>query len=185
MTSNIGEKGVESIRIKGQRIEDLPLGLGNEAKAQLPAAIEQQRLNNIQTINAKYPKLRIDYIDSRVKECKENITRIQGTMTQQATMISEYEGHINMYDYRDKEIAKLDESADDYKEKRKALFKRFLPFSVPALEQQIVQCNEAIERCNNVIKLEHESIDEFTEARALCKQRDIELKQYGAVAEGS
>jgi hypothetical protein len=185
-------KGVESIRIKGRKIEDLPLGQGNEAKAQLPAAIETERLDNIAGINAKYPALRIDYIDSRVSECEQNITRIQGTMTQQATMISEYEGHIKMSDYRDKEIVKLedkfmlDEITDEtLKAEKKALFKRFLPFSIPAMEQQIVQCNEAIERCNDVIKKEHESIAEFTEARALCKQRDIELAQYGAVAEGS
>jgi len=185
-------KGVESIRIKGRKIEDLPLGQGNEAKAQLPAAIETERLDNIATINAKYPALRIDYIDSRVKECKENITRIQGTMTEQAKMISEYEGHIKMSEYRDKEIAKWqvkldagDIDEDTFKAEKKALFKRFLPFSIPAMEQQIVQCNEAIERCNAVIKKEHESIAEFTEAKALCKQRDIELEQYGAVAEGS
>ena len=70
------------------------------------------------------------------------------------------------------------------KTEKKKLFKRFLPFSIPAMEQQIVQCNEAIERCDIVIQKEHDSIAEFTEAKALCKQRDVELAQYGAVAEG-
>lgn len=189
--SNIGQVGVESIRIKGKRIEDLPLGTGNEAKEQLKDAIEAERLHNIRTINAKFPTLRIDYIDSRVNECKENITRIQGTMAQQATMISEYKGHIHMSAYRDKEIVKLDDlckcgkiTGDEFKEQRKALLKRFLPFSIPAMEQQIVQCKEAIERCEDVIQQEHDSIAEFTEAKALCKQRDIELAQWGAVAEG-
>lgn len=190
--SNIGEVGVESIRIKGKRIEDLPLGQGNQAKEQLPAAIEQERINKIEGINAKYPTLRIDYIDSRINECKQNIERVQGTMAEQATMISEYEGHIAMDKYRNGEIQKWEDKfllneidAETLKAEKKALFKRFLPFKVPALEQQIVQCNEAIERCNGVIKAEHDSIAEFTEARALCKQRDIELAEYGAVAEGS
>jgi len=189
--SNIGEVGVESIRIKGKRIGDLPLGQGNEAKVGLKDAIAQERINNIEAINSKYPTLRIDYIDSRVNECKENILRVQGTMNEQATMIAEYKGHINMCQFRDKEIAKLEGkyklgSITEYtlKFETKALFKRFPPYQILAMEQQIVQCHEAIDRCNNVIKAEHGSIAEFTEAKALCKQRDIELKQYGALAEG-
>jgi hypothetical protein len=189
--SNIGEVGVESIRIKGKRVGDLPLGTGNEAKAGLKDAIDQERLNKIATINSKYPTLRIDYIDSRVRECRENITRVQGTMNEQATMISEYKGHISMCHYRDKEIDKLKKKVEDgkmeqvyFEQEKKTLFKRFPPYQIPAMEKQIVQCNEAITRCNDVIQTEHDSIAEFTEAKALCKQRDIELAQYGAVAEG-
>ncbi len=179
--------GVDSIRIKGQAINELPLGTGNEAKAGLKAAVTQERINKIEAINSKYPTLRIDYIDSRVNECLENITRIQGTMAEQTTMISEYKGHISMSKHRDKEIEKLivsEFSQEEQDEKRKALFKQYPPYNIAAMEQQIVQCKEAIERCNNVIKAEHDSIAEFTEAKALCKQRDTELAQYGAVAQG-
>jgi len=35
------------------------------------------------------------------------------------------------------------------------------------------------------VQQEDDSIAEFTEALALCKQRDKELAKYGAVAEGS
>ncbi len=178
-------KGVESIRIKGVAVDELPLGMGNEAKAGMPAAIEQERLNNIATINSKFPPHRIDYLVSRINECSENIDRINSTRAEQEKMISEYTGHISMCKHRDKELAKLDVDADDFKEKKKALFKQFPPYDVAAMEQQIVQCKEAISRCEDVVRQENASISEFSEVKALCRQRDIELAQYGAVAEGS
>ena len=93
--------------------------------------------------------------------------------------------------YRDKEIAKWQAQLDAgdideprFRIEKKGLLRRFPAYEIPAMEQQIVQCEEAIERCNKVIEAEHDSIDEFTEVKALCKQRDKELAQYGAVAEG-
>ncbi|GAG41788.1 unnamed protein product [marine sediment metagenome] len=189
--SNIGEVGVGSIRLNGKRVQDLPLGQGNDAKSGLKDAIDQERINKIETINAKYPTLRVDYIDSRIDECKENMLRVQGTMTEQATMISEYKGHINMSGYRDKEIVKFEGKVKDgtmtdeaLKQEKRDLFKRFPPYQIPAMEQQIVQCHEAINRCEKVIEAEQASVAELTEVKALCKQRDVELSAFGAVAEG-
>lgn len=189
--SNIGEIGVESIRIRGKKIENLPLGQGNEAVAGLAAARAAERLNNINTINADYPKHRIDYLLSRINECRENITRINNTIGQQSTMINDYKGHIGLCTYRDKEMAKLEDASkltlgeDDYKAQIKDLKKRFPPYNVDAMNKQIVQCNEAIERCNDVIKQENDSINEFEGVLALCRKRDIELAKWGARAEGS
>ncbi len=199
MTSNIGEVGVDSIRLKGQRIEEMALGTNNVAIQQLPAAREAERLQKIESIIAEYPTQRIDYLDGRVNECMENIERIGKTQVEQTQMISDYNGHINMGKYRDSEITNLDTAliekelatgtltdADikEHGDKVKALLKRFPPYSVPALKQQIVQCNEAIQRCIDVIKAENESIRELLECKAQCKQRDALLKKYGAVAEG-
>ena len=185
-------KGVDSIRIKGQRIEELPLGTGNQAKEQLPMAIEQERLNAIETINAEYPKQRIDYLISRIKECEENKDRILKTMGQLNTMTSEYKGHITMCRHRDDEIYKLEKghgSNGITTEVRdngiKALRKQFPPYDVSALEAQIKQNDEGLERCQQVIAAEDKSIREFTVCLALCRQRDKELAKYGAVAEGS
>jgi hypothetical protein len=178
-------KGVESIRLRGQAIQDLPLGQGNEAKEQLPMAIEQERLNAIETVNAKYPKHRIDYLVSRINECTENKQRMDRTIAEQNEMISDYKGHIAMCKHRDKELAKLDEESPEYKEQKRALFRQFPPYDIAAMEQQIVQCGEAIERCIKVKEQEDMSIAEFNEVHALCKQRDKELHQYGAIAEGS
>lgn len=186
-------KGVDSIRLRGQRIEELPLGLGNEAKEQLPGVIKAERLNNIATVVAKYPSQRIDYITSRINECRENITRIHKLRGDQEKMISEYSGHIAMCKHRDKEIDKLENatdgrlmqlSMDEIAAEIKALRKQFPPYNVAAMEQQIVQCREAIERTEVVITRENDSITEFSEVHALCKVRDLELKALGASAEG-
>lgn len=183
MTSNIGEVGVGSIRIKGQTIDELPLGLGNQAKEQLPDAIEAERIEKIKTVAAKYPTHRIDYLVSRINECRENIKRVNDLRTQQETMISEYKGHISMCKHRDKLLESVKDSPN-FKEEKKALFKQFPPYDVDAMEQQIVQCREAIQRTVDVTERENLSIEEFSEVHALCKQRDIELAQLGAKAEG-
>jgi len=182
-------KGVESIRIKGQKIDDLPLGLGNQAKAQLPMAIEQERLNAIHTVNAEYPTHRIDYLVSRINECNENKTRMNQTIDAQNTMISDYTGQISMCKHRDREIEKLYADKTMPVERLdfeiKALKKQFPPYDVAAMEQQIVQCREAIERCNKVKQQEDDSVAEFSGVVALCKERDKKLAQLGAKAEGS
>ena len=185
-------KGVESIRNKGREIQDLPLGQGNEAKAQLPTAIEDERLGAIETVNAEYPTHRIDYLLSRIKECEENKTRMNGTIDQLNTMTSEYKGQIGMCIHRDKEIAKLTEQheasmmrQDEYDDAVKELKRKYPAYSVLAMEQQIVQNNEGIERCRKVIEAEDTSIKEFSEVHSLCKVRDKELAKLGAVAEGS
>ena len=185
-------KGVDSIRIRGKRIEELPLGTGNEAKAQLPLAIEQERLNAIATVNAEFPTHRIDYLVSRINECEENKDRMHKTIEQLSTMSSEYKGQIKMCEHRDKEITKLtiDHEAsmmrkDEFDAAKKALFKQYPPYNVEAMETQIVQNGEGIGRCREVIKAEDASIKEFTEVLTLCRQRDKELTKLGAVAEGS
>jgi hypothetical protein len=72
-TSNIGEVGVASIRIAGQRIEDLPLGLGNEAKAQLPLAMDMERQQKIAGVLSRFPTGKRVYYESRIKEASANI----------------------------------------------------------------------------------------------------------------
>ena len=185
-------KGVESIRIKGREIQDLPLGQGNEAKAQLPMAIEDERLGAIETVNAEYPTHRIDYLLSRIKECEENKTRMNGTIDQLNTMTSEYTGQIKMCEHRDNEIYKLNKghgsngiTTQVRDDGIKALKKQYPPYDVAAMRQQIVQNNEGIERCRKVIEAEDKSIKEFSEVHSLCKVRDKELAKLGAVAEGS
>jgi len=182
-------KGVESIRIKGQRIEELPLGQGNEAKEQLPLAIEDERLAAIETVNAEYPNHRVDYLVSRIKECEENKDRMQTTIEQLNTMTSEYMGQIKMCEHRDKEIERLQESSDASPGQVEAgvreLRRQYPPYDVKAMKLQIVQNGEGIERCKAVIVAEDASIKEFTEVLTLCRQRDKELTKFGAVAEGS
>jgi uncharacterized coiled-coil DUF342 family protein len=185
-------KGVDSIRLRGKRVEELPLGTGNEAKAQLPLAIEDERLNAIKAVNAEFPAHRIDYLVSRIKECEENKDRMHKTIDQLNTMSSEYNGQIKMCQHRDDEIYKLEKghgsngiTTEVRDQGIKELKKQFPPYNVEAMEQQIVQNGEGIGRCKEVIVAEDASIKEFTEVVTLCKERDKQLHRLGAVAEGS
>ena len=187
--SNIGLVGPESIRIAGRKIENLPIAEGARAKQQMGAVIENDRLNKIATVNATYPTQRLDYLLSRINECRENITRVNKTIDEQNNMISEYRGHISMCKHRDKEIARIEKTGahqtNEGKAQIKSLRSVFPPYNVDAMEQQIVQCKEAIVRCNDVIAQENTSIGEFQVVVSKVKERDIKLANLGALAEGS
>lgn len=178
--SNIGETGVSSIRIKGQRIEDLPLGLGNKAKDQLVDAIETERLNAIAEVNAKYPHQRVDYLSARINECEMNKNRMKGFIADTQGRISEYQQLIMNCNVRDR----LLKSADD-PEERKAIYREWGRWDKDELGNQIEQFRKAIEDCENVIKQEDEAIREHTEVIGLCRQRDKELAKLGAKPQGS
>lgn len=179
-TTNIGQLGVESIRIAETKIEDLPLVAGAHAKKGIAAAIENVRLHKIQAIHAKYPAETTAYLDGWLKECQENIQRIQILKGQQSTMINEYTGHISMCKYRDEEIAKLDEDLPGELAQIKLLKKRFPPYQVGKMEDQIGFCKEALERSDEVIEKEFKSIAMLQSRRVLCVQRDLELQAAGA-----
>ena len=181
---NIGVKGVESIRIGDMKICDLPIAEGAIAKQQLPLAEDTERRNEIKNILAGYPKQSVVYLESRIKECEVNILRIGEMKAQQHAMISEYNSQISLCRFRDDEIARIDENDEEFDAKIKDLFKRFPPYKVPAMEQQIIQNSEAIERADEVIAKEYTSIADMRELKGLCEQRDMKLRYLGAQAVG-
>jgi len=181
---NIGVKGVESIRIGDMKVADLPIAEGAIAKQQIPLAEDTERKNEIENILAGYPKQSVVYLDSRIGECEENIRRIGDMKTQQHAMISEYNSQISLCKFRDEEINRIAEDDDDRSVKIKDLFKRFPPYQVPAMEQQIIQSTEAVDRADEVIAKEYTSIAELRELRGLCDQRDLKLRYLGAKAVG-
>ncbi len=181
---NIGVRGVESIRIGDMKICDLPIAEGAIAKQQLPLAEDTERKNEIKNILAGYPKQSVIWIESRIKESEENILRIGDMKTQQHAMISEYNSQISLCKFRDDEISRIAEDDEERDAKIKDLFKRFPPYKVTAMEQQIIQNAEAIERADEVIAKEYESIAEMRELKGLCEQRDLKLRYLGAQAVG-
>jgi hypothetical protein len=169
--------GISSIRIAGKSADELPLVAGTHFKMGLPAAIKSDTDNKIGQLRAIYPKLSVQYIDSRVKECYENIDRVSKLRVDQNEMINEYTGHITLCKYRDTQIAGLDPVADASTIKQ--LKRDFPPYNVEAMETQIGQCKEAIKNASTVIQQEHDSIAEFQGAKTLCVKRDKELAELG------
>jgi hypothetical protein len=178
-SSNIGQVGVASIRIAQTKIEDLPLVAGAHARNQIADALAHEKRNKIATVRAKYPPETIAYLDGWLRECTENIERIKIVKLQQSEIINEYTGHISMCSYRDEEVAKLDENIPGDLEQIKLLKKRFPPYQVGKMQDQIQMCREALERCDDVIEAEFKSIAMLQERRGMCEFRDKELKALG------
>jgi len=178
--SNIGQVGVDSIRIAATKIEDLPMVAGAHAKTGIAAAIQNEKQNRINTIRAKYPAHHINQLEGWVKECEENVQRVQIFKGQQSDMINQYTGHISMCEYRDKELARLDPDNPGELEQIKALKKQFPPYNVEKMREQIQMCREGLERGDLVIAKEYESLAMLREQIALCQHRDMELRAAGA-----
>jgi len=179
-TSNIGTTGVDSIRIGEMKICDLPIAESAIAKQQIPLAEDVERQNKINNILAGYPTHSLKYLSGRITECEQNIVRIGEMKNQQAKMISDYTAQITLCKYRDEEVHRLSEDDPERDAKIKDLFKRFPPYQVPAMEQQLEQSTDAIDRADGVIATEYSSIAEMRELKGLCEQRDLKLRYLGA-----
>ena len=178
-TSNIGQTGVESIRLNGMKIEDLPIGEAARVQPQMELARDTDRLNKAEGIIAKYPTQRVDYLESRIEECKVNQKNMADLALIEQARIQEYQGHIEMCKHRDREVARLEQTKELGADAAIKALQRQFPYVIDRLEEQIRISNESIERFNNVVQRESSDIQELSETVALCKQRDFELKQLG------
>ena len=178
--SNIGQSGVSSIRIKGQRVEDMPLGTGNQALEQMEDARETERLNAIAEVNAKYPHQRVDYLTHRINECEQNKNRMKAFIAETRGQISEYQQLMMNCNVRDRLL-----KSEDDPDERKAILREWGRWDKSELEAQIGRFEESIAKTEEVIRLEDEAIREHTEVIGLCRQRDKELAKLKAKADGS
>lgn len=180
--SNKGQVGVESIRIGGMTLQTLPIAEAAITKQQWPEVLANAKRQEIEDILAAHPKPSVSYLKSRVLECEETISKIQKLKVDQAAMISEYTSQIGLCKFRDKEIENHKNagvSEEAMKEIVKDLKRKYPPYDVEAMQAQISQCKEAIERADYVIKQEYDSIAEMKEVMTHCKIRDEKLKPYG------
>lgn len=184
-SSNLGETGLDSIRVNGQRVEEMPVGTNNEAKRGLEFAREKQRLQDIATINAKYPSHRVDYLVSRINEAEENKNRMKKLRGDMLSSISEYRELVLNCKTRDRLLGELDFESHDYESDRKYIMAQWGPWDIEALKKQIAQFELDIGKVEAVLDQEDATIKQFSETVALCRKRDEELAALGAKAEGS
>ena len=88
-SSNIGEVGVDSVRIGGMTPDDLPIGEGHQAALQLPGARELERQGKIANVRARYPMHDVAYLESRITEARGMIA----TFRQRRDFLQWYDGH--------------------------------------------------------------------------------------------
>ena len=152
---NIGQTGLESIRFDGLKLENLPLGQGNEAKVGLKEFLQTDKETKKNNIIAKFPKHKIKYLKTQIRDYKIKEKRIKKNK---------------------KKLTQCDKDSISGKEKIKEINRKYLPYDVEALEQQIVQFEEGIDRCDNTIEQDHNSIVQIERVLALVEQRDKEVR---------
>lgn len=185
MTSNIGETGVKSIRLKGMKIEELPLPMAARVQDQLELAKDTERQNKIGEVIATHPTQRVDYLEGRIAECKQSQENMNTLALTEQQRIQEYQGHIEMCKHRDRELKKIDEAVaeghmtEDYAEQQRKSLRLQFPYVIDRLQAQIDISNGSIQRFNEVSRRESGSIQELSECLALCRKRDELLKQLG------
>ena len=171
---NIGKTGVDSLRVDGMQIGNLPLGQGNEAKEGLADFLETHHETLRNNVAAKFPKHKVEYLKSRIKECEGNIKKIKDFKQDLKAQISEYRSLIKEVGLADQQIKELD--PEEHKEQIKKIRRKTPPYNIEALNQQIEQFEESIERCDATIEQDYDSISEIREVLALAEQRDKELR---------
>lgn len=181
-TPNIGQLGVQSIRIAGMKVDDLPIAEGAIAKMQLPIAEEEVRKNLIEAIKARYPKQDVMYLQARVAEARGMIARFREQMNRVGGEREKYRILLHDAKEREKKIKAAEKllSGDELKEEIKSLTREYGPWQLEGLRAQIDQFSASIKRFEEVIEREQASIDELTELLGLCRARDKELTRLGA-----
>lgn len=175
--SNIGILGVDSIRLGGMPVDNLPIREGALTAAQMPAIREADKKNTVENIIAKYPKQSVAWVRGAIRECEVTIKNVRGLKDDQNKMITDYSGHISLCRFRDSEVERLDAVKDA--DEIKSLKLRFPPYDVKAMKTQIRLCKEAIVRSDIVIDKEHNDISRFNALITECLKRDNELRVLG------
>ncbi len=188
-TSNIGEVGIRSIRIAGHRVEDLPLGMGNEAKAQIPLALDMQRQQKIAGVLKKFPTGKRVYYESRVKEANSNIVGFGEQRVLRRKWIGEYratlqqiDGVPNVRELEDEIFAVSQRTDIDLAEKTSIIHNMkegHTTFVPEAMVEQMTQYETDIERYDIAIQEENDAIGLLSQTIGLVELRDFELRNLG------
>lgn len=173
------DTGIDTIRLGGQRVSELPWTSQAQIRNDLKLAEDTERQNKIDNVLARYPKQSVGYLQSRIDECLENIKRMNQHKSDTGNRLSDYAAQISLCEHRDREIARIPEDALDREAQIKDLKKRFPPYDVVEMQKQVLQFKEDIIRFDRVIETENASIAEHEKYKALCESRDRELKQLG------
>ncbi len=174
--SNKGQEGLDSVRINGKKIDNLPLGQGEVAKVGLADFIETDKETKENNIRAKYPNVTEEYIVGTLRALNANIKRVKSLKKDLKSNIEEYTLLITQSEIREAKMEYLNSENPDDAKKIKELLKKYPPYNIPALKLQVSQFEDSIERCNAVIEQEFQSIAEFTKNLALIQQRDREIR---------
>lgn len=176
--SNIGDVGVDSIRLGGMTVDELPIAEAHLVKMQLPGARELERTAKIAGVRARYPQQDVGYLEARIREAKGMIATFRQQRDGVRSQREQYGILLTEAEKRDKEIAHL--ADDDIRDECvKALREEYGPWEVEGLRNQITLFDESVARFDETIEREQASIDELSEVLGLCRARDKEIARLG------
>jgi len=191
MQSNVGEVGVKSIRIAGQRIEDLPLAQVAYAKPFVRIAEDDERQNKVEAIISGFPKQSKEWIEGAIKEANANAIMIATRKTEILGQLAQYTGILTLVKIRDSEIEALE--GDDLVEKIQTWNMRLMPaltkvtkyaiFSAVDLKKQIDMFQRDADKMEDVVKKEYEDISNLRILKDKVMRRDAALAALGVTLE--
>ena len=174
--SNKGITGPDSLRLGGQKVDQLPFAAAEQTKGQLPEFYATEKLNKIVRIKARYPKQTVDWCNGAVRECQSNMINVGGLRKQTTESIEEYMTLISQCKRRDRKVGEAKAQHKTEAEIR-AVEKEFPPYQVKAMKTQVGQFKATINRCDDVLEQEKKSIADVRELREDCIKRDKLLEE--------
>lgn len=191
-TSNRGVSGIESIRIAGMQIKDLPMVAAAHAKQQMPLVFDNARKQKIKEILKVYPTQKVPYLIGAIKESNENINTQTQFKAGIAMNIAEYEGKKNSVEYGKEQLALLDPDGKiALRMGRIGASRRIAAdageeFEEPVVEPEVIAAYEQIKslRVNYPpydVKAMDEQIGQFRDA--IIDADEVIIKEYKSIAE--
>lgn len=102
--SNIGETGIDSIRIGGKRIGDLSVVDRMRARKQVELSETERKIRDVK---AKYPPYSVPHLKAGIKEARENMFRFETAIKKENETITEFSKYLGLCEQRDKELRAL------------------------------------------------------------------------------
>lgn len=99
--SNVGETGVDSIRIGRRRVGELSKLEQMRARKQIVLSDEERRVKDIRD---RFPKYKVPNLRAGILEAGENIKRFEGGIQKERDTIAEFNGLLALCEQRDTEL---------------------------------------------------------------------------------
>lgn len=176
MSNNTGITGPDSLRLGGMKVDELPFAAAAQTKGQLPEFYATDKLNKMARIKARSPKQSVDWCDGAIRQCQGNMVNVNGLRTTAQGSIEEYKALIKQCKRRDRKVGDA-EAQGQTEDEIKVIRKQFPLYQVKPMKHQIGQFRATINRCDDVIEKEKQSIKEVRELKTACAERDKLLKE--------
>ena len=91
-----------------------------------------------------------------------------------------YNASINQCKFRDDQVLAIDPDSPNKDKIKRELFLKYPPYNIVKMKEQIENFKVTIQRADEVIQNENDSIAEMTGLKATCEQRDKLLRALNA-----